>query len=299
MAKSSKTIRKRIKSVASTKKITRTMEMVATSKLQKTQGRVVGSRPYTTTLASLLEALSSAVGSLGNFPLFEKREPTKKVLVFVITSNRGLCGGYNANIVRKAKEHIAKLRDEGHEVVLHVAGKKGIAAFRFQGIEPAASRVDLTDRPTYAEAEGVGTPLIQQFLDHHVDRVDVVYADFRSASQQPPTVMTLVPLGSAAASATSAGKKAAAQPSGESWLFEPTPAEILAELAGIYVKNVLYRMLLSAVASEQLARRVAMKNATDNANDMQKSLTREYNKARQAMITQEIAEIVGGAAALE
>jgi F-type H+-transporting ATPase subunit gamma len=298
VAKSSKTIRKRIKSVASTKKITRTMEMVATSKLQKTQGRVVGSRPYTTTLASLLEALSSAVGSLGNFPLFEKREPTKKVLVFVITSNRGLCGGYNANIVRKAKEHVAKLREEGHEVVLHVAGKKGIAAFRFQGIEPAATRMDLTDRPTYAEAEGVGTPLIQQFLDHHVDRVDVVYADFRSASQQPPTAMTLVPLGSSQAAAKT-DAKTAAQPSGESWLFEPAPAEILAELAGIYVKNVLYRMLLSAVASEQLARRVAMKNATDNANDMQKSLTREYNKARQAMITQEIAEIVGGAAALE
>jgi F-type H+-transporting ATPase subunit gamma len=305
VAKSSKTIRKRIKSVASTKKITRTMEMVATSKLQKTQGRVVGSRPYTTTLASLLEALSAAVGSLGNFPLFEKREPTKKVLVFVVTSNRGLCGGYNANIVRKAKDHIAKLRDEGHEVILHVAGKKGIAAFRFQGIEPAATRMDLTDRPTYAEAEGVGTPLIQQFLDHHVDRVDVVYADFRSVSQQPPTAMTLVPLGSAQAPSKTDSKSEAktgsqpATPTGDSWLFEPAPAEILAELAAIYVKNVLYRMLLSAVASEQLARRVAMKNATDNANDMQKSLTREYNKARQAMITQEIAEIVGGAAALE
>jgi F-type H+-transporting ATPase subunit gamma len=294
VAKSSKTIRKRIKSVASTKKITRTMEMVATSKLQKTQGKVVGSRPYTTTLASLLEALSGAVGSLGNFPLFERRDPTKKVLVFVITSNRGLCGGYNANIVRKAREHVDSLRAAGHEVILHVAGKKGLAAFRFAGIEPNHSRMDLTDRPTYAEAESVGAPLLEAFLKREVDRVDVVYADFRSASAQPPTALTLVPLGTSSDAPKEGGKKDDVE-----WLFEPAPAEILEELAAIYVKNVLYRMLLSAVASEQLARRVAMKNATDNASEMQKSLTREYNKARQAMITQEIAEIVGGAAALE
>lgn len=293
MAKSSKAIRKRIKSVASTKKITRTMEMVATSKLQKTQGRVIGSRPYTTTLAGLLEALAGAVGSLGNFPLFERRVPTKKVLVLVVTSNRGLCGGYNSNLVRKARDHVAALRAEGLEVVLHVAGKKGIAAMKFLGTEIASGRTDLTDRPTYAEAEGVGQPLIQAFLKRDVDRVDVVFADFRTVSQQPPTAMTLLPLGAATPAKTGAESAPA------DYLFEPAPAEILEELAGIYVKNVLYRMLLSAVASEQLARRVAMKNATDNASEMQRALTLEYNKARQAMITQEIAEIVGGVAALE
>jgi len=290
--KSSKAIRKRIKSVASTKKITRTMEMVATSKLQKTQGKVVGSRPYTTTLGGLLAALSDAVGSLGSFPLFERRTPVQRVLVFLVTSNRGLCGGYNANLVRKARDHVADLRSQGLEVVLHVAGKKGIAAMRFAGVDVAATRTDLTDRPTYGEAEGVGVPLIQAFLQHEVDRVDVIYADFRSVSQQPPTIVTLVPLGTAAEGAPPAPKAA-------SFLFEPDPQEILRELAEVYVKNLLYRILLSAVASEQLARRVAMKNATDNASEMQKNLTREYNKARQAMITQEIAEIVGGAAALE
>lgn len=297
MAKSSKAIRKRIKSVASTKKITRTMEMVATSKLQKTQGRVIGSRPYTTTLGGLLEALSEAVGSLGNFPLFEKREPTRRVLVLVLTSNRGLCGGFNSNLIRKAREHVAQLTKDGFEVVLHVAGKKGIAALKFLGIEMASTRTDLTDRPTYAEAESVGQPLIKAFLDRDVDRVDVVYADFRTVSQQPPTAMTLLPLGSATAKAADE-PKTGAKPQAD-YLFEPAPADILAELAAIYVKNVLYRMLLSSVASEQLARRVAMKNATDNANEMQRALTREYNKARQAMITQEIAEIVGGVAALE
>lgn len=302
MPKSSKIIRKRIKSVASTKKITRTMEMVATSKLQKTQGKVVGSRPYTTTLGSLLTALADAVGSLGNFPLFERRTPANKVLVLLVTSNRGLCGGYNANLVRKAREHMAQLRAEGHEVVLHVAGKKGVAAMKYAGVPVDETRVDLTDRPTYAEAEGVGAPLIRAFLEHEVDRVDVVFADFKSVAQQPPTAMTLVPLGTSSDAAPKDGTapKDGAAPRRETmFLFEPDPQAILEELAASYVKNVLYRMLLSSVASEQLARRVAMKNATDNAGEMQRSLTREYNKARQAQITQEIAEIVGGAAALE
>jgi len=178
-------------------------------------------------------------------------------------------------------------------VVLHVAGKKGIAALKFMGVEVGASRTDLTDRPSYAEAESVGRPLMDAFLKYDCDRVDVVYADFRSATDQPPTAMTLLPLG-----ASTAGKDAAPKRQVD-FLFEPAPAEILSELASVYAKNVLYRMLLSSVASEQLARRVAMKNATDNATDMEQSLTREANKARQSLITQEIAEIVGGAAALE
>lgn len=293
MAKSSKAIRKRIKSVGSTKKITRTMEMVASAKLGKLQSRVVGSRPYTTTLSALLAALSGAVGALGNFPLFERRSPMRRVLVFVITSNRGLCGGYNANVIRKAREHVAGLKAEGCEVVLHVAGKKGIASLRFQGVEMASTRTDLSDAPTYQEAVAVGAPLLEAFLKRDVDRVDIVHADFRSVAHQPPTAMTLLPLGAPQKDDSAAGEAA------EDFLFEPSPAEILGELADIYVKNVLYRMLVSSVASEQLARRVAMKNATDNASEMQHNLTREYNKARQAMITQEIAEIVGGAAALE
>jgi F-type H+-transporting ATPase subunit gamma len=294
VAKSSKTIRKRIKSVGSTKKITRTMEMVATSKLQKTQGRVLGSRPYTTTLSKLLAALSGAVGSLGNFPLFERRSPEKRILVFLITSNRGLCGGYNANLVRLCRDHVRALRAEGKEVLLHVAGRKGIAAMRFAGIEMAATRTDLTDAPTYAEAQAVGRPLAEAFLKNEVDRVDVVYADFRSVAQQPPTVFTLLPLGATQGDASVGGDLSTTP-----FLFEPTAAEILEELATVFVRNVFYRMLLSSVASEYLARRVAMKNATDNASEMQRALTLEYNKARQAMITQEIAEIVGGAAALE
>jgi F-type H+-transporting ATPase subunit gamma len=295
MPGSSKLIRKRIKSVASTKKITRTMEMVATSKLQRTQGKVLASRPYQASMRVLVSALSGAVESLGISPLFERRTPLKRVLVLLITSNRGLCGGYNANLVRKCREHVRGLEGEGVEVLLHVAGRKGIAAMRFAHVKVADSRTDLTDRPSFAEAESVARPLLAAFVDREVDRVDVVHADFRSAGQQPPTAATLLPIGGDEGASKKDEKK---EPTGE-YIFEPSALDILKQLGAAYVTNTVYRMLLSSVASEMLARRVAMKNASDNADDMEHSLTRVYNKARQAGITQEIAEIVGGAAALE
>jgi len=297
MPGSSKAIRKRIKSVASTKKITRTMEMVATSKLQRTQGRVIASRPYQQSMQVLVAALSSAVESLAVSALFEKRTPVKRALVLLLTSNRGLCGGYNANLVRKCREHVRGLEADGVEVLLHVAGRKGIAAMRFASVKVAEARTDLTDSPTFAEAESVAAPLLKSFLDREVDRVDVVFADFRSAGQQPPTAMTLLPVGGGADAAGKDAKKESGPV--DEYLFEPDAGEIFKALGAVYTTNAVYRMLLSSVASEMLARRVAMKNASDNADDMERSLTRVYNKARQAGITQEIAEIVGGAAALE
>jgi F-type H+-transporting ATPase subunit gamma len=294
MPGSSKVIRKRIKSVASTKKITRTMEMVATSKLQRVQGRVLASRPYQQAMTTLVAALSGAVESLGISPLFEKRTPLKRVLVLLVTSNRGLCGGYNANLVRKGREHVRALKEQGTEVVLHMTGKKGVAAMRFAGVKLDATRTDLSDSPSSTESEGVAAPLLKAFLDRDVDRVDVVFADFRSVSQQPPTVTTVLPIG-----ASERPVDAKHAPSADEYLFEPAAGEILKQLGAVYVNNAIYRILLSSVASEMLARRVAMKNASDNANEMERSLTRAYNQARQAGITQEIAEIVGGAAALE
>ncbi len=293
MPQSSKIIRKRIKSVASTKKITRTMEMVATSKLQRTQGQVVASRPYLVALTSLVNALAGAVDSLGAFPLFEQRDPVRRVLVLLITANRGLCGGFNTNLVRKGRDHLAALEAEGIEAELHVAGKKGIAALRFLDIDMAATMTDLTDNPTFAEAEALAAPLIEAFLRRDVDRVDLVFADFISVGNQPPTALTLLPAGSGGGD-----DDEAAGLDGE-YLFEPSAKDILEELGPTYVKNTVYRVLLSSVASEQLARRVAMKNATDNADEMEKNLRRDYNKARQAQITQELAEIVGGVEALK
>jgi F-type H+-transporting ATPase subunit gamma len=296
MPGASKSIRKRIKSVVSTKKITRTMEMVATSKLQRVQGKVLASRPYQAAMKTLVGALSSAVESLAISALFEKRTPVKRALVLLITSNRGLCGGFNANLVRKCREHVKELQGQGAEVVLHVAGRKGIAALRFAKTKVHETRSDLTDRPAFAEAESVAAPLLKAFLDREVDRVDIVFADFRSAGHQPPTAMTLLPIGAAEGEAADAAKHA---PPADEYLFEPDAGEIFKALGAVYTTNAVYRILLSSVASEMLARRVAMKSATDNASDMERSLTRSYNKARQAGITQEIAEIVGGAAALE
>ena len=298
MAQNSKAIRKRIKSVASTKKITRTMEMVATSKLQKTQGQVVQSRPYMEAMKGLMEKLSGSVESVGLLsPLFERRSPMKRVLVFVITANRGLCGGFNTNLVKKTREHLDALRAEGLEPILWVAGKKGIAQLRFRGVEMAHTRTDLTDAPVFADAEKIAAPMIEAFLTHEVDRVDVIYADFQSVSRQPPVAQTLVPVGLSAESDEE--EETEDKSSIESFLYEPSAAEILEELGPVFVMNTMYRMLLSSVASEQLARRVAMKNATDAAGEMETNLTRAYNKARQAAITQEIAEIVGGVEALK
>lgn len=296
MAQNSKAIRNRIKSVASTKKITRTMEMVATSKLQKTQGRVVQSRPYMEAMKGLMEKLSGSVESVGLLsPLFERRDPIKRVLVFAITANRGLCGGFNSHLVRKVRDHLEALRAEGLEPILWVAGKKGIAQLKFRGVEMAQTRTDLSDNPSFSDAESIAAPMIEAFLAHDVDRVDVVYADFQSVSRQPPTAQTLVPVGLSAESDDESEPKTSL----ESFIYEPSAAEILEELGPAFVMNTMYRMLLSSVASEQLARRVAMKNATDAAGDMEKSLTQAYNKARQAAITQEIAEIVGGVEAMK
>ena len=271
MPANSKAIRKRIKSVASTKKITRTMEMVATSKLQRTQGRVIQSRPYVEAMSGLMQKLSASAASARLLsPLFERRSPMKRVLVYVITANRGLCGGFNTNIVRKARDHIDGLENEGLEVTLAVAGKKGIAQLRFQGYRIDQSRTDLSDNPGFHDAASLAAPVREAFLLRDVD--------LATEPGEPPPEEDV---------------------GAYVFIYEPSAQPILEELGPAYVKNLMYRILLSSVASEQLARRVAMKNATDNAGEMERSLTRDYNKARQAAITQEIAEIVGGVEALK
>lgn len=285
-----KAIRKRIKSVTSTRKITKTMEMVATSKLKRAQDAVLSSGPYANLLLSVMNEVASRVQDRSTFPLLRTVGAPKRTLVFVVTANRGLCGGFNSNLIRKGREAIRKEEAAGRTVVSYVAGKKGNAAFRFQGIPVEKKITDLPDRPTYEDAERLAETLTGPFLAGEVDRVLVVYPDFRSLASQPPTVLQLCPVGERDA----AGGKG----KGAEFLFEPTPAAILERLLPLYVRTMVYRVLVSAVASEQIARRTAMKLATDNAGEMVTSLTRSYNKARQAQITQEIAELVGGAEAL-
>ncbi len=288
-----KAIRKRIKSVSSTRKITKTMEMVATSKLKRAQDAVVSSTPYSNLLLSMMRDVASRVRDRSRFPLLRTVAEPKRTLVFIVTSNRGLCGGFNSNLIRKGRDAVREEEAAGRTPVVYMAGKKGVGAFRFQEIPVERKFTDLGDRPGYEDAERLAAELTGPFLAGEVDRVLVVFPDFRSLASQPPTVLQLCPVGDDGGAAR---RPATAD---EEFLYSPAPETILERLLPLYVRTTVYRVLVSAVASEQIARRTAMKLATDNAGEMVTTLTRAYNKARQAQITQEIAEIIGGAEALK
>jgi F-type H+-transporting ATPase subunit gamma len=290
MAEQPKVIRKRIKSVSSTKKITRTMEMVATAKLKSAQQRVASSGPYLEALRQLMAEIGASGVDVSQWPHFEVR-PGNRTLLFVITANRGLCGSFNTNLVRLARDTYRAKEAEGNDVRLFVAGKKGNNALRFQGFTPERTFIEqLTDRPTPDDAEFFLGELMTPFLEGEVDEVLVVYPHWESLGRQPPTLLRLFPI---------APEGDVSGATGPPPLFEPSAPEILDRLLPLYGRQVMYSVLAEAVASEQVARRMAMKLASDNASDMVNLLTRQYNRARQALITKEIAEILGGAEALK
>jgi len=289
MPEQPKVIRKRIKSVSSTKKITRTMEMVATAKLKAAQQRVASSGPYLENLRQLMAEIGASGVDVSQWPHFEVR-PGKRTLLFVITANRGLCGSFNTNLVRLARDTYRAKEAEGNDVRLFVAGKKGNNALRFQGFTPERTYIqELTDRPTPDDAEFFLGELMTPFLEGEVDEVLVVYPHWESLGRQPPTLLRLFPI----------APEGESEATGPPPLFEPSAEEILDRLLPLYGRQVMYSVLAEAVASEQVARRMAMKLASDNASDMVNLLTRQYNRARQALITKEIAEILGGAEALK
>jgi F-type H+-transporting ATPase subunit gamma len=286
-------LRRRIKSVENTRQITKTMEMVATSRLKRAQDRVVGARPYADALAELLASLY--IPDLAErFPLL--RQPAssgQRVALVFITSNRGLCGGFNANLIRMTATLLAEHRAAGREVELHGIGRKGIGYFRYIGEPLAGARGDIGDRPTAEHAVEVVTPLMARFAAGELDRVEVVYAKFNNPLSTPPTLLPVLPI-EPAVPAASPDRGIVAN-----YLLRPSAVEILEAVLPMYVQNQMYRALVETAASEHGARRTAMKSATDNAGDMIDRLRRTYNRARQAQITQELAEIVGGAEALE
>jgi F-type H+-transporting ATPase subunit gamma len=299
-------LRRRIRSVQSTRQITRTMEMVSTSKLKRAQDRVVGARPYAAALAEVIAELY-APDLAADFPLLRQPENGKirRAALLVVTSNRGLCGAFNANLIREARRRIVELEGQGAAVDLHLVGKKGISFFRFSKRTPVTARVDIGDRPTARHATELVEPLMQQFAAGELDAVDVVFAKFNSAVSTPPTTLRILPVsppaggrsvGQAVGHSTAAPARPPDRPTAY-FILKPSAASILERLLPLYVRNQVYRALVETAAAEHGARRTAMKNATDSAGDMLDILRRTYNRARQAQITQEIAEIVGGAEA--
>jgi F-type H+-transporting ATPase subunit gamma len=288
-------LKRRIRSIEKTRQITRTMEMVATSKLKRASDRVHAARPYA-------ERLSEVIGRLADpelaerYRLLRRPETVRKAAVLLITSNRGLAGAFNVNLIREARGLLETLRGRGVDVELHLVGRKGIAFFKFKKESIASARSDLTDRPSIDDATAVIDPLRERFENGELDEVYVVHARFRSALSTPPTVLRLLPV------QADDEEEEGEQKAGETVMnyeLSPSADEILAKLLPLYVRNAMYRTLVETAAAEQGARRTAMKNATDNAGDIIDTLSRTYNRARQGQITQEIAEIVGGAAALE
>jgi F-type H+-transporting ATPase subunit gamma len=286
MAKGSE-LKGRIKSVENTRKITRTLEMIATSKMKRSQDRVIAARPYARALADVISSLYSK-DLEGDFPLLRQPKIVKNAAVLLLTSNRGMAGGFNANLIKEARALIARLEGAGTTVELHVSGRKGGGYFRYVARAMATSRTDIGDKPTAADAASLVDALMTQYAKGEIDAVYVVCAQYKSALSSPPVAERVLPV---APPASAAGQK--------NFLLFPDAGAILSELLPAYVRNAVYKALVETVAAEQAARRTAMKAATDNAGEMLNLLRRTYNRARQANITQEIAEIVGGAAALE
>ncbi|MEO6877106.1 MAG: ATP synthase F1 subunit gamma [Gemmatimonadaceae bacterium] len=277
----------RIKSVENTRKITRTMEMVATSKMKRAQDRVTAARPYAQALTDVISSLYSPELA-ERFPLLRQPTQIKRAAVITLTANRGLAGAFNANLIKEARATIARLEREGVAVDVHAVGKKGLGYFRYVGRTIVSSRIDIGDRPTGENAAELVNDLTAAFARGELDAVYVISPAFQSVLSAPPTTVQVLPVTPPAAGARQLD-----------YILSPNAEAILGELLPLYVRNAVYRALVEMTAAFYAAQRTAMKNATDNASDMLKILGRTYNRARQATITQEIAEIVGGAAALQ
>jgi len=281
-------VKRRIKTVDNTRQITRTMELVATSKLKRATDRVAAATPYASALREIVGSLY-APAFAERFPLLRRPEQEQRVAVLLMTANRGLAGGFNANLIKEARQVIEGFRAKGVEPELHIAGKKGIAYFRFRGQKIFTSDTSVGDVPTIEDAERLVAPLRDRFVDGELDGVYLVASKYRSALSTPPGTTKLLPI---------EPEQAEGGPAADTFLLSPSAGIILERLLPTYIRNAVFTALIENAAAEQAQRRTAMKNATDNAGDVLEHLTRTYNRARQAQITQEIAEIVGGAAGL-
>ncbi len=291
----SRVIVKRRKAIRNIRKITRTMELIATARFKKALDRASEAEAYTRKIAELAADLSASATNVSH-PLLEKRGVVKNSVMLVLSSNRGLCGGYNASLLRELMPAIRRNQAEGVTIHLELSGKRAIAYCRFQGVAADRTYTHFEEKPTFEEVDVLASRYIADYIAGKIDRVEVAYTKFINAARQQAVVETLLPLSNLAPSGAA---KVETPKVAVEYEFEPSANDILQELLPTSFKVRLFKTFLDAAVSEQIARRVAMKAATESAGDMIKELSRQYNRARQAQITKEISEIIGGVEALK
>lgn len=291
MAKA-RAIVKRLKAVKNIRKITRTMELIATARFKKAMDRATEAAAYTRKISEIVADLS-ATSLTFTHPLLKAHETQARGIILILTSNRGLCGGYNSAVLRPALARQKELKDSLN-LSVECSGRRGLAFLKYQNIDVTEQFTNFEDKPGFDEVEAIANRYIELYCTGKLDRLEIAYTRFESAAKQKPVVETLLPIGSldTASGSSTAEKKV-------DYEFLPSAGEILEEIVPAAFKARLFKCFLDAAVSEQIARRVAMKAATENAGDMIKSLSMQYNRARQSQITSELSEIIGGAAALE
>ena len=292
MAKA-RTFVRRLKAVKNIKKITRTMELIATARFKKAMDRATEAAAYTKKIAEIVSDLSKAELSFSH-PLLTTPATCEKTVLLTLTSNRGLCGGYNGGVLRHVTGRLREAKESNEQLQLDVCGKRGLAFMKFQGLAVTHAYTNFEDKPLYDEIEAIADRYVAAFVKGDIQRLQVAYTKFQSASRQVPVLETLLPIGNLDSGATT---DHSAQP--VEYEFLPSPQDILEEIVPAAFKARLFKCFLDAAVSEQIARMVAMKGATENASDMIALLSKQYNRARQSQITSELSEIIGGAAALD
>ncbi|MFC1781970.1 ATP synthase F1 subunit gamma [Planctomycetota bacterium] len=291
---------KRRKSVSNIRKITKTMEMIATARFKKAHDRAVGARPYTEKITQLVATLAAgaqdADDQTAKHPLLRLNTKSHCTVLLVLTSNRGLCGGYNSSVIRLALQQIQALTDDGQQLDLRISGKKGLAALTYKGHIPSGSYTDFDDKTTYAAVEELADEFINLYTKEEIDAVQVVYTRFVSSARHYADLLNLLPLSGLGAEET---EQEAPKTDISFYDFYPSVDKILEDLIPTMVRTRLFQCFTEAIVSEQVARMNAMKAATDNAEQMIEALTRQYNRARQSQITGELLDILGGAEALK
>ena len=290
---------KRRKAIRNIRKITRTMELIATARFKKAMDRASASTAYTKRITALVADLAHAGLSVSH-PLLETRAEIKSARLLVLTGNRGLCGGYNSNVLRAAFARLQELKASVANVSLEISGKRGVSGFKNRNIVADQTYSHFEDKPRYEEVEVLAVRYLNEYLTGRIDRLDVAYTRFDSIAKQTAVVETLLPLGAIAGLDAKAGDKTEAGAKAEvDYEFLPSAASILEEVVPTSFKVKLFKCFLDAAVSEQVARMTAMKAATDNANKIIKKLSMTYNRARQSQITGEIMEVLGGVEALK